>query len=170
MQRWFNAPWWALSLVQGALFTIVFATGTALADHGSFVAELPSALIAGVVFGALMGPATARRREDLFAGLPTASPQQREAGVRAARQGRAPKDPEVRRIAVHVAEQRLATALRGHRRQLLIFGLGTAGYLVASLVWSWWWVIGAVVFLGFFVLSVREPRRWLRRLAALTHH
>lgn len=168
-QRWLQAPWWVLSLAQGALFTAIFAAGTALTDHESFISALPASLIAGVIFGALMGPKTARMRNDMLADLPTASPEQRRVGMRAARRGPAPTDPTVRQVAIHIAEQRLALALRGRRRQLLVFGLGTVGYVAASLWWSRWWLIGAVVFLSFFLASMYEPRRWLRRLALLTH-
>lgn len=168
-QRWLQAPWWALSLAQGALFTVILAAGTALTDHRSFISALPTSLIAGVVFGALMGPKTARMRNDMLAGLPAVSLEQRRVGMRAARRGPTPTDPTVRQVAVHIAEQRLALALRGQRQQLLIFGLGPVGYVAASVWWSRWWLIGAVVFLAFFLTSMHEPRRWLRRLTLLTH-
>jgi uncharacterized membrane protein YfcA len=64
-----------LSLAQGALFTIIFAAGTALTEQRSFGSALPASLIAGVIFGALMGPKSARLRQDMFTGLPAASPE-----------------------------------------------------------------------------------------------
>lgn len=167
-QRWLDAPQWLVSLVQGLLFTVVFAAGTALAEHRSVTAELPTALIAGAIFGAVMGRKTIAWRRDLFSGLGTTSPQDRAAGLRAARRGPAPCDAEVRAVAVHVAEQRLARALLDHRRQVLVLGALTIAYLAAGLTWSRGWLLAAAVFLAFFVLAVREPRRWLRRLAVLT--
>ena len=167
-QRRLDAPGWLVALVQGLLFTVLFAAGTALAEHGSFAARLPAPLVAGAVFGAVLGRRTTAWRRDLFSGLGTTSPQDRAAGVRAARRGPTPSDPVVRAVAAHVAEQRLARALLDHRRQVLVLGALTVAYLVAGSTWSRGWFLAAAVFLAPFVLAVREPRRRLRRLAVLT--
>ena len=160
-----------LSLGQGALFTLLFAAITAGTDHRSFLSVLPGALVAGVVFGALMGPLSARTRNRVLAGIPhtlDASEEQRRQGARAARRGPVPTDAITRQVAVHVAEQRLALAMRGRRRNLLIFGLGSVGYLAAGVWWSWWWLIGALVFAGFFIAALCERNRLRRRLAQLS--
>lgn len=167
--RWQQAPWWVLGIVQGLLFTLIFAAGAAITGHETFTSTLPGALIAGVVFGALMGPASARMRQRLLAGLPAqASPEQQRAGARAARRGPVPSDPVIQQVAVHLVQRRLQEARHGRVRQLLTFGAFTLVYLGLALVWSRWWLLAAALFSLFLVLAWVEPARLQHRLGRLT--
>lgn len=158
-----------LGIGQGLFFGIVFAVLTATISGEPIASAVPGASIAAVLFGAFMGPLTARMRSRQVAGLPAgATEDQRRLGARAVRGGPVPTDPVVRDVAVHLVRERLAAARRGRTGQLLVFAGFTALYVVLSVTWSGWFVPAVALFGFFLVLSLLEPRRLARRLAVLT--
>ena len=167
--RWQQSPWWVLGLIQGAFFAVVFAAGSAVVGGESFTSMLPGALIAGILFGALMGPMSARMRKRLFSDVPAhTTTQQRQAGARAARRGPVPTDPLTRQVAVHLVRQRLEMARRGRLGQLLLLAVLAVIYVVLTLSSSRWWLLGAALFVFLLVLTSIQPRRLQARLRQLT--
>lgn len=59
-----DAPWWVYSLVMGGLAALLRLVSSLVAGHGVGVALLGGAFV-GLLFGAMMGPFTARRMKRL---------------------------------------------------------------------------------------------------------
>jgi hypothetical protein len=161
-----KAPTWVLSIIQGTVF------GTLMGVYYSFnktpMAAAISGLVAGVLFGALMGPVSATRRRkalDAVGLTPELSLQARHTAFR----GPIPDDEGVRQAAIRVLLHQRSEARRTRLPTIAVFmifvGLGL--YLAVSGVSV---VVGSMdtaLFAVALAVQLWTPRRLGRRLDRL---
>ncbi len=165
MRNWLlTAPWWALSLLSGATFTLTSTVAGRLVGDESWSEAVVSGAIPGIFFGAVMGPVFARRNRRFRDAAGDISRDHLLRVAKLARRGPVPEDPQLRRAARRVALD--------HRDQLLgqrPWALPFAGLLLALAVWlalssgeqaPFWWLAAA-----FFLVLLVTPTLMARRLA-----
>jgi hypothetical protein len=166
------APWWVLALIQGTFFGVFMALFAQPHDPEAFgggaVGLIFTALVAGLPFGLLMGPAMVRinRRATTAAGLN--DPGELAIVSRATTRGPVPTDPRLRAAARNLASHRLDELRRMRNFYLAVFGLGTLGYVMAAILWSRWWALAAVMFAGLLAYGLILPGQLERRIDLLT--
>lgn len=108
-----NAPWWALSIYFGVVFAVWMAILWPIMSHenssGGVGGATVAAIVGGILFGAIMGPITARQFRELNSVIGPLSNSAYRSARRAAVRGPVPSDPEIRRAA-------MALAIRGSDR------------------------------------------------------
>ncbi|WP_062985614.1 hypothetical protein [Nocardia anaemiae] len=112
-----NAPWWALSLYFGVVFAIWMAVLWPIVNHeyssGEIGGGAVAAVVGGIIFGAVMGPVTARQFRQLNSVIGPLSNSAYRLAKRAAIRGPVPSDPEIRRAALAIASRGSARLKRG---------------------------------------------------------
>jgi hypothetical protein len=162
---------WLVGLTGGLIFGTTFAGVTALTapEPVSWQVATIAGVIAGVLFGSVLAYGSVRRQRDLrdAAGhLPRA--QQLDA-ARAAVSGQLPADPQIRIVAMHIAQRRIDEL---HHDRF-------PSAIMAALLWV---VVGVNLAIGEYLLAIflsvgallnsaqlfqlRRTRRQLQRLSA----
>ncbi|WP_324274872.1 hypothetical protein [Blastococcus brunescens] len=165
-ERLIHAPVWALAAVFGGFFGLSWAVWSRFLEGQSWTRALVTAAIAGVLFGAMMGPVTHRQwrgARELAARSPGGlSREVRRAGWR----GPVPSDPVVRQAAHDLLRAQLEPMERQRRWASPFFALMAVLALYLALTDSawWWWAVAA-----WTGMAVAHPftRRRLRRRAVL---
>lgn len=161
-----RAPWWALACLQGGFFGLLMF-GVGLVAFRSTSTSLTFALVAGVKFGLILGPVTARANRR-FVAAQGAIPREREREARrAVMRGPAPSDPAVREAALRLVNHQLHV-MRRQRWHLLLFGVGATYVASALLNPSWLTILGALFFALAAVLQLTLSRRLRKRRRVLT--
>lgn len=167
MSRWPLAPWWVVSVVTAAVFTVVLAATLRVGVGDSIGHSLTVGTVAGLLFGLVMGPFMADTRRRLLQDLPHATPEQRSDALRSAHLGPVPTDPRVRLLAGEIVRRRLEQAERQHTASTVGLGLFSCLYILQALTSSPWWLIAAAFFATTAVVSWGQPARLERRLDRL---
>ncbi len=126
-------------------------------------------VVAGVGFGAIMGPQLARneRRMRHVAGDDLTRAQYRQA-CRVARTGRpVPGDARSRDAAVRLAEYELALLRRSRTSTVVWCGIAAGFSLFTGITGSWLGLLGAAGFLFLGASALLRPKRLERTLARL---
>ena len=156
-----RAPWWVLSAIAGVIFGIgQFLTN--LGEGRSTGASATGALIAGLIFGLIMGPFSARQHRRFLAAQGDVPRESQREVRRAVMRGPAPSDPEVRAAAARVVALQLTQL---HR---LWWGVILWVALVALALWlavseSPWWLLCGSVSGGFLAYELWLPRHLQQR-------
>ncbi len=167
MQRpsW-NTPWWQWSLYSGVAFGVLQVLFHLGSDR--LVPAIIGGVAGGAVFGALMGPYTARqcRRARHVVGGDLSAADQRTVS-KAASRGPVPTDPRLRQAA-----QLLATYLAERNRKLLWFNTGTFIAFAALSVFLVLsdgpiWLLATFLFLALAVWAGLMPGHYERRARVL---
>ncbi len=158
-----------LWLVRVLLYGVPFGVfmGVFTTDRGHVASGWVSSIVAGVLFGLVMGSAHRRQqlaREQRTAGLTT---QNRTLAVRASRCGPIPGDPATRAAAAALTRDLLEQITSQRGKNLAVFGAFILLALVQALTSSPWFWLGVLVFAAAVVVQLREPRKLHRRLAQL---
>lgn len=162
-----NAPRWALGLVSGLAFAVPWTLASWLLQGLAWESALVGGVVAGVVFGALMGRVQHRRNADRRRAIGGLSADQARQAQRAARRGPVPGDPAVRVAAEEIVSAQLAE-FEGQRWWAPAFfgGLAVLAGVLAVVEGPWWW-LGVLLFGAFLLEHLRMRRRLQRRLAEL---
>lgn len=170
IDRWRLGPWWLLSLTLGLYFAAVTLIADLVFDrsswNGDWTGLVVAHLLGGAVFGAVMGPVTARKdRQEREA---VGADRQDHRRASAALRGRGvPPDARVRELAVRLGERRLAEMHHQQWASVVVAALLVLA-LLAAVLDSPWWLLGVLALAAVLAMSWWEPRRLRRRLAALT--
>lgn len=170
-----QAPWWVLSVVTGVPFGVamVVMSHVLLPSVGHPTRSLPLianvilGMLAGVVFGAVMGPLAARlnrRTRSVLGPLPA---EDFAVVLRAAARGPVPADPRLRRAAGRLAQLRLDELNRNRAGTSAVFSLGFLMEVYAAVVTSAWFWLGALVCASVIAGQLWFPRRLRRRIEQL---
>lgn len=170
MRRYlYNAPWWAWSMLNGAVFAVCAIAAFKVVGE-SWSGAVVFGVTMGVLLGAISGPFSARamqRTREAVGPEPLARDQMRLAG-RAALRGPAPADPAVRAVAARLAAQQRDQTTR--LRPWLVTGsaalLALFVYLALTSPPTWWWA-GAALYAALTGSSLALPRRFRQRVALL---
>lgn len=162
-----DAPWWVLSLIQGVWFGVAMGVVNYADGSDGWASAVVTGVTSGVLFGAFMGPITARqqRRQRAAAGdLPT---QDLVVAYRAAWRGPVPRDPRIRSAALRTAARLLKIARRQRAPRTIMFA-ALAAVSVALASDSWWWLLCALVFVALLGQQWYQPYRFRRRIDLLS--
>ena len=160
--RLLTAPWWALSLLTGALYGIGTTVAGELRGDESWTEAVVSGVLGGVVFGAVMGPLLIRMDRGFREAAGDVPPDQLRRIARLARRGPVPEDPQLRRAAHRVALQQRDQLVSQRRWALPLFGLVTAFLLWVALrdgggdPFPWLAVVFLVVLIAAHLLMARR--------------
>ena len=169
MRTWLlTAPRWVHRVVSGVLFGGSTALVPGVRGDSSWPASLAGGVVAGLVFGLVMGSWSYRTARGTRAAIGDLSPRERRTAARASWRGEAPTDPAVRDAAVRMIDHQLALYLPLRAFTLVVGVLMLALYVVAAFVSSTWWWLVAPVWAGMVTLSLLAPVRLRRRRAWLT--
>ncbi|MGY1609309.1 hypothetical protein [Geodermatophilus sp. SYSU D00700] len=164
MNAWLlRAPWWALSLVMGALVAPGLVLVVRFVGDESWTAAVVTGVVAAVVCAPVLGLLVARDTRDTLDASGPVPHRDRALVERAARRGPVPEDDDLREAALRVVEGRLALVTRTRTRAVVttvVLALLCAG--VALTRSPWWWA-GVVVCIGLSVLVLVTPARLRRR-------
>ena len=167
MREWMlKAPAWGLALVNGALFALFWAAWTLL-EGQSWTRAFTTAAIAGVFFGAMMGPVQHRQlrgAREVAARSPGGLPREVR---RASWRGPVPSDPAVREAAHDLLRAQLEPIERQRRWAPPFFALLAALALFLALTDSAWWWLGVLGWAGVAVAHRYSLLRLRRRLTLL---
>jgi Flp pilus assembly protein TadB len=156
-----NAPWWVLSLFAGTLFGAVMW----LTHPGAGPAP---AVIAGVLFGAIMGPVIGRRRDRARSALGQVSTGQHLLARRALRRGPAPTDPDTREMAYRLGTHALDTLTPGRRTFTLVtYGSFLVLSSVIAVTTSPWYWLGATFWTAMIAFTLWSWSHLQRRVELL---
>jgi hypothetical protein len=164
-----NAPWWVFSILTGVIFggwMTVF--GLLEYPERSPVAALIGGAVAGIFFGAIMGPFTVRQRRGLSAAAGDLSTGDIKTAARAATRGPVPLDGNVRHAAARIAVLQLDSLSRLRWVGLITFGFAVALSVFLAVASSPWWWATPVFFAAAFVGQLWWPRHLQRRVDLLT--
>jgi len=165
-ERLLHAPAWVLGLVNGVVFGTVWTVGGRLLEGENWSAAIVRGVLAGLVFGAIMGRVQHRQQQGVR-DVAERSPEGLSRRVRrAAFRGPVPQEPGVRAAAHGLALAILAQYDRQQRWASPFFVLvALLSVLLAVTDSPWWWL--AVV--AWIVAAVGHPymRSRLRRRAEL---
>lgn len=157
-------------MLYGVPFGVLMGLFAAYRRGADVVDGLVTGIVSGVLFGVWMSvvagrqqAARARRTAPFTAGL---TAQGRALAVRASRRGPVPGDSAVRAAAALARDQlEQTTSQRG--RNLAGMAAFTVLELVMALTSSPWFWLAVLLFAGFFVALLRQPRALVRRLSRL---
>ena len=132
VRQWLlTAPWWVLSLLSGAGYSLMAtATGRFVGDE-SWPEAVVSGVIPGIFFGAVMGPVIARRNRRFRDAAGDIPRDQLLRVAKLAQRGSAPEDAELRRAAHRVALDQRDQVVSQRRWVLPLLGL-----IVVFLIWA----------------------------------
>lgn len=161
---WNDAPGWVLGVVMGALFALgmgLFST----AQGQPWPSAATGAAVAGVLFGAVMGPYAARSRRRARAAVDGGGEALRSAQRSLRWRGGRPDDEGARLARVQLAQHRLEV-LEGQRvwGTTLFVALSVVAGWFAVTRSPWWWL--EVVFFAAVVVVAWLQRRRLRQIVA----
>ncbi|GAA3594178.1 hypothetical protein GCM10022223_06500 [Kineosporia mesophila] len=163
-----TAPWWKLALIQGTFFGVSMAVCWRLYDRETPIAiSITLWVIAGIVFGVIMGRISARNNQQIIAASGLTDRDEIQQAARASRRGPVPADPHIRQAAHKMAMQFLVMSESQRKSSLACFGIGTPVYLVVAFLHSFWWLLAAAVFAVMFVRTLRQSDRLARRVIDL---
>lgn len=162
-----NAPWWAYSLIEGVLFGAWMTVTNHMWNSESWSKAIVSGLIAGVFFGAVMGPLQARRNRKASAVLGNLSGCDRRAAGKAVGRGPVPRDPEIRQVAERLATSQLKEISRTRWLGLPVFSFVLVSSVFSALNETPWWWLGAAVAFAFMALIALLPIHLKRRIKLL---
>jgi hypothetical protein len=162
-----NAPTWMLCLVQGSVFAVLTGVMSFATEHDSVAATVARAVVGGAVFGAVVGPVSARQSRQLRGAAGDLAPQHLRSAYRAAWRGPVPEDPWLREAARRIASHRLETILGQRRWASVLFGLLTVLSLVLAAD-SLGWLLATAVFVAALGAQLYCPRRLRSRIVLLT--
>lgn len=156
-----RAPWWVLSAIAGVIFGIgQFLTN--LGEGRSTGASATGALIAGLIFGLIVGPFSARQHRRFLAAQGDVPRESQREVRRAVMRGPAPSDPEVRAAAARVVALQLFQLHRLWWGVILWVALGALALWLAVSESPWWLLCGSV-FGGFLAYELWLPRHLQQR-------
>lgn len=161
-----SAPWWALSLLHGAYFG-VFMTLVLRTQGLSWRPAAIGGAVAGLLFGAIVGPLSRRLMDRSLAAVGDLSPERRRVAGRAALRGPVPADPEVREDARRLAAHARDEVRRQRTFNTLAFGAFTVLGVYLAITSSPWFWLSVLVFVLFAVLSPVYAWHLERRIARL---
>jgi hypothetical protein len=170
-----QAPWWVLSVVTGVPFGVamVVMSQVLLPSAGQAARSLPLianivlGMLAGLVFGAVMGPLAARHNRRTRSVLGPLPAEDFAVVLRAAARGPVPADPRLRRAAGRLAQLRLDDLNRNWARTSAMFLLFFLLEVYAAVVTSAWFWLGALVCASVIAGQLWFPRRLRRRIEQL---
>ncbi|KAA1376287.1 hypothetical protein [Aeromicrobium fastidiosum] len=165
--RLIHSSWWVLSLVFGSIYGTAMTLYSLVAESGGVASSALGGLVGGVIFGAFMGPVTARQARRQRSAIGDISPHQVSAVMRASRRGPVPVDPELRAAALRAATHQLDANLRQRTFGSVLF----AALTVASIVFvadSPWWLLATGIFLALLAGQWLTPRTIRHRIKLLT--
>jgi hypothetical protein len=170
-----QAPWWVLSVVTGVPFGVAMVVGfqVLLPSVGQTTRSLPLianvilGMIAGIAFGAVMGPLAARHNRRALSVLGPLPAEDFAVVLRAAARGPVPADPRLRRAAGRLAQLRLDELNRNWARTSAMFLLFFLLEVYAAVVTSAWFWLGALVCASVIAGQLWFPRRLRRRIEQL---
>jgi hypothetical protein len=161
---------WAVAALQGVLFAALMTAYAVVLDHDGAANAARGSLVGGVVFALFMWFAERRQRARVRCVIGAVTPEQEREVEHAVTSGIPPRAPELRPAAVALAEDRLAEHMRFRTFTLVVFAVLAAFSMIAALVASAWYVVGAVGFAAALVWTVRYPQQLRRRVASLEGH
>jgi uncharacterized membrane protein YedE/YeeE len=168
MRRYFlTAPRWVLAIIYGAFFGIgmsLFGFGD---SHSSLGGRLFGAILAGVLFGVIMGPLATRRRERARAAAGDLTDAEFLEAARTSPRDAVPDEPRVREGAERLLQFRLDEYSNRRPRDLLILAAAAVGYALAGIFISPGWAVGTLVFGFALAAQFLVPARLTRRLHQL---
>ena len=168
MRTWLlTAPRWVHRVVSGVLFGGSTALVPGVRGDSSWPASLAGGVVAGLVFGLVMGSWSYRTARGTRTAIGDLSPRERRTAARASWRGAAPTDPAVRDAAVRMVDHQLALYLPLRAFTLLVGALFLVGYVVAAVVSAPGWWLAAAFWAGMVALSLLAPGRLRRRRAML---
>ncbi|MGY1623693.1 hypothetical protein ACI789_15970 [Geodermatophilus sp. SYSU D00965] len=168
MGNWLlRAPWWVLSLVTGGFFGVAMALFGALTQGESWPVAVVGGVLAGVLFGAVMGPLLARQNRRFQESVGTSSAGDLRRARRVARGGPVPADPEQRALAHRLVTTQLGELRRRRRFTVTVFSVFLVLEAVMAVVSSPWFWLAAAFFAAMLALVLVLPRRLERRAAEL---
>ena len=168
MRTWLlTAPRWVHQVTSGVLFAVVW-TGISLAEDHDAPWATVGGVVAGVLFGLLMGAWSHRTAQGTRVAIGELTPHERRVAARAGWRGDVPADPAVRAAAVRMIDHQLALYLPLRAFTLVVGAVFLAGYVLAALISSPWWWLAAAFWAGMLALSLLAPSRLRRRRALLT--
>jgi Flp pilus assembly protein TadB len=162
-----RAPWWVLSLVTGGLFGVNMALFGALFQEERWPVAVVGGVLAGVLFGAVMGPLLARQNRRWRDSVGTSSTDDLRRARRAARGGPVPTDPEQRALAHRLVTTQLGELRRRRRLSVTVFSVFLVLEAVMAVTRSPWFWLAAAFFAAMLALVLAYPRRLERRAAEL---
>ncbi|WP_410618612.1 hypothetical protein [Amycolatopsis sp. cmx-8-4] len=123
---------------------------------------------AGMVFGAMMGPATARSEREMWrAAGSDLTWQQFRGAARASRTGRVPDDPQLCAAAIRLGVYQLAQHRRRRKGTLIALSLAAGFSVLKAVSGGWLGLLGVVFFAVVGVVFLRERTRVGRALVRL---
>jgi len=131
------------------------------------IANVILGMLAGVAFGAVMGPLAARHNRRARSMLGPLPAEDFAVVLRAAARGPVPADPQLRRAAGRLAQLRLDELNRNRAWTSAVFLLAFLLEVYAAVVTSAWFWLGALVFASAIAGQLWFPRRLLRRIEQL---
>lgn len=159
-----NAPWWQWSLITGVPFGVLMFLFLGSRYPGGWII----CAVAGVAFGAAMGPIIAGQARRLRPLIESLSAEEYAQVRRAAARGPVPGDSKLRQDAARFASHRYEEMTRFHVPLLIVFGLffvlAALSAVLVSSPWSW---LSAGFFALLLALQVLWPRRLRRRIERL---
>ncbi len=163
-----TAPTWVQSVALGLAFGAFWVLSQKLLLAHEW-GTLASGMLASAVYGAVVGPLTAKKRRlaRTEAGLDALPVHQQRTALRAARGGPAPTDPAIRHAALRLAAQRRDRILAQRVLATTILVAATAASALAALTPSPWWWASAAIFAGLLVSQLTETRRLHHRITLL---
>jgi Flp pilus assembly protein TadB len=168
MGNWLlRAPWWVLSLVSGGLFGVLMALFGALFQDERWPVAVVGGVLAGIVFGAVMGPLLARQNRRWQESIGSSSADDLRRARRVARGGPVPADPEQRALAHRLVTTQLGELRRRRRFAVAVFAIFLVLEVVMAVTRSPWFWLAAAFFAGMLALVLLYPRRLERRAAEL---
>ena len=162
-----NAPTWMLSVYFGLIFAVCLAIEWPILQHGHVT--LPSALlpavIGGIVFGAIMGPKTARQWREVNSLVGPLSDDAFRSARRAVMRGPAPADSATRsaarRLADHGIHRLQSIGAKTYITLAVIELMVAASFAYQALTSSPWYWSQAILFVLIAVIMLYPL--WLRR-------
>ena len=167
--RWLHAPQWFVMLGVGLLTFVgmVAARLLAVSDDSVMEAVAESGLLAGL-YGWFIGGLVHQQNLVTREMVRELTPSQQADALRAVRRGRVPSDSGTRSAAWRLAGWHRDRARRRHPwGAVLSVALAATAAAIALITGDFRPWVGTVVFLGFAVWQLRQPRRLDERVALL---
>jgi hypothetical protein len=163
-----NAPTWVLVVVNGVPFGVVMGLWWFLVEGSSATTAVVGGAVAGLAFGAVLGPVQRRQARQAEASLGALTDRRdRNAALRATWRGPVPDDPAIRSAAAELADEQHA---RLHRQRLwapAVYATLTGLSAWLAVTGSPWWWCAVAFWIAAAVGTVLLRRRLGRRAELL---